>query len=508
MGWVEGAVGGRIGAVDEAGAGELRPLNFSALALISNPENYPWCVNCKLYIEFPPYLYVASGVLIDPTHVITAGHNVHEGGGGSWASGILVVPAYKDGQASYGYASAVGLHTWGGWAVDGNFDYDMGVIDLDRPVGALTGWHGYGYDDDPSFYTGNTFYNPGYPAEPPYDGQHMYYWYGNFDFTESTEGTWYGNEVGIDRRAYGGQSGSGAYHEEGATRTVYAVLSNGNIFVTKFPRITSTMFGHIGGFISDDTPSAFDLIPLSVIIQPQTIIAGDQLSEMGYLVHNYSSVSWGGTVYVDVYLSSDDNISTADTLVQSHYFSWVFAPKSSVWVNVPTPPTIPPGTAEGDYWIGVILDISDYNTGNNESDGQDAGPINVVEPAVSISLVTDGLVDYGICDLGSTADNSGDVEVVQVDTGPAELDVKSSIFSNGGESWSLGAANGEDQVVWEFSPDGSAWTIFETAETQYPLAGSVAEGASQDLYLRLTLPTSSSSGDEFSATVTLIATAP
>jgi len=379
---------------DEYGSG---PINFSALSLINNPEDSPWRVNVKLYMTFAGGNYVASGVLIDPTHVLTAGHCVHEIlMGGTWATSIVVVPAYENGLLPYGDASAVQLHSWTGWTNDANFDHDMAVIDLDRPIGAITGWHGYGFNNDPNFYTGNIFNSAGYPAESPYTGEYMYYWSGDFDFTEYLAGVWAGEEVGFNERAYGGQSGSGVYIIDSGSRYVYAVISNtvkapGG--PTKCPRITSGKFGGIGTVISDDTPSTFDLIPLDVTSSPSPITAGNQLSSMSYLVHNYSSASRSGTVDVNVYLSTNDDISTADTLIQSHSFTWSFSPKSSVRVTVSTPPTIPIDTTGGDYFLGVILNISDYNSGNNDSDGQDASPIyvnpeNTPPPAPTISSPT------------------------------------------------------------------------------------------------------------------------
>jgi V8-like Glu-specific endopeptidase len=364
---------------------EPEPKNFTNLSLITTPEAHPWRVNVKLYLTFPgPKYYVGSGVLVDSKHVLTAGHCVYYNG--AWATSIVVVPAYENLVRPYGDASAVQLHSWTGWTNDGNFDHDIGLIDLDRPIGALTGWHGYGYNDSPGFYTGNTFHNPGYPAASPYNGQYMYYWYGNFDSTDTLLDIWTGNEVRINKLSYGGQSGSGAYHVSGSNRHVYAVLSNGTSSYTDFVRITSGKFGNIGSWISGDTPSTFDLTPLDVSISPSSNCAGDQLSSMSYLVHNNSSVSWSGTVYVDVYLSTNDNISTADTKIQRHSFTWSFSPKSSVRISVSSPPTVPTNVT-GDYWIGVILDISDYSTTNNDSDGQDASPIHVDPlPAIPASI--------------------------------------------------------------------------------------------------------------------------
>lgn len=129
-------------------------------------------------------------------------------------------------------------------------------------------------------------------------------------------------------------------------------------------------------------------------------------------------------------------------------------------------------------------------------------------PSVSISLTTDGAVEFGILALGATADTSGDVQTVKVDVGPANLEIKSTVFADNGNTWSLGVISGPDQVVWEYSPDASAWTIFEAADTLYLLASNVATEATQDIYFRLTIPTETSSSDQYSTTVTIVATAP
>lgn len=349
------------------GSGSVR--NFGDLELIEDPQLYPWCVNIKLFMQFGSSYYVGSGVLIDPYHVLTAGHCVFDHGGtNNWADDITVVPAYENGSQPYGYAGAWQLHSWTGWTESGSYDHDMGVIDLDRPIGALTGWHGYGYNNEGSFFTGNTFHNPGYPAESPYDGQLMYYWYGSYDIAGTYQLTFF-------KQAYGGQSGSGAYHVADGQRTVYAVLSNGWSLWTNDVRITEAKYGTIGSFIAEDTPASYDLIALDTNTTPTAVTAGSALSSMDYLVHNYSSVAWSGSVPVTVYLSTNDNISDADTPIQDHSFSWSFESKSSVRVTVSTPPVVPIGTPSGTYYIGVILNVADAASANNESDGQEASAI-------------------------------------------------------------------------------------------------------------------------------------
>ncbi|RMD87237.1 MAG: DUF1566 domain-containing protein, partial [Calditrichaeota bacterium] len=133
----------------------------------------------------------------------------------------------------------------------------------------------------------------------------------------------------------------------------------------------------IQSVIAQNTPLTLDLIPLNVQITPNTITAGSQLSAMNYVVHNYSSESWSGTVIVDVYLDSDDVFSPASRHIQTHTFTRSFSPKSSEIINVSPPPTIPSDIPAGNYNIGVILLISDYNTGINSSDGWDSDRIQI-----------------------------------------------------------------------------------------------------------------------------------
>jgi len=133
-------------------------------------------------------------------------------------------------------------------------------------------------------------------------------------------------------------------------------------------------------------------------------------------------------------------------------------------------------------------------------------------PGVSITLTTDGSVDFGILPLNTTQDTTSsginDKETVRIDIGPANLDIKSTIFSDNGNTWSLGSTNGANQVKWEFSPDTSTWNTFSSANTLYDLANNAAEGNTQDLYLRLTMPTSIDSSAEYSSTITIVATSP
>jgi len=132
--------------------------------------------------------------------------------------------------------------------------------------------------------------------------------------------------------------------------------------------------------------------------------------------------------------------------------------------------------------------------------------------AVSITLATDGSTPFDIVALGATVDTTSsgtdDVQTIDVDTGPADLSVKSTNFSDGTNSWSLSATSSADQVAWDFSGDGTTWANFSSANTLFSLENSVAQGESRNLYLRLTMPTSTSSNLEYASTVTIVATQP
>lgn len=165
------------------------------------------------------------------------------------------------------------------------------------------------------------------------------------------------------------------------------------------------------------------------------------------------------------------------------------------------------GVTPGSYYVygitndGVNPQVSAYSSGTI-----------TINPAISISLTTDGSTAFGTLATNTikdtTASGTNDVETISVDSGPANLDVKSTNFTNGGNTWTLGSTNGVDQVKWEFSKDGSIWNTFAVADTIYAIDSNVAQGQTRNIYLKLTMPTSTSIYTQFSSTVTVVASAP
>lgn len=125
------------------------------------PRTYP--SRAKVLITFSEGR--CSGTLIGPHTVVTAGHCVHEGDGGSFysRSSYTIFPGRDGSTSPYGSCTAASLHTVRGWSRAGNEKYDYGAIKLDCTVGNTVGWFGFSKrdpDDTPSIIGG-------YPGDKP-----------------------------------------------------------------------------------------------------------------------------------------------------------------------------------------------------------------------------------------------------------------------------------------------------------------------------------------------------
>ena len=70
--------GGPCGRSTSSRSADLQPLSFSSFFRVDNPQDYPQCTHVKIVGDGS----AGSGTLIDPYHVLTAAHVVHEGPGG------------------------------------------------------------------------------------------------------------------------------------------------------------------------------------------------------------------------------------------------------------------------------------------------------------------------------------------------------------------------------------------------------------------------------------------
>ncbi len=121
--------------------------------------------------------YVCSGTATTSDNnavVTTAGHCVHEGSGGEFATNFTFVPAYENGSGPNGEWTASTLHTSDTWAESGDFVGDIGFAVMNETDGqSLTdavGSYPIAFDLD----RGLDYTSYGYPAADPFDGEALF----------------------------------------------------------------------------------------------------------------------------------------------------------------------------------------------------------------------------------------------------------------------------------------------------------------------------------------------
>jgi len=374
--------------------GEDEPFirNFGSLSPVDNPTAHPWKVNCRLIMEWytdgGTFLGSGScsGTLIDGRHVLTANHCTFDRDGWGWADKIYVYPAYDDSDTTpFGVSEAVGVIGWTGYVSNGDWNYDMSVVILGRPIGGITGWHGYGFNSGCSFFTDNTFHNASYPAESAYgfDGRQMYYRYGTFDACTET------NLKKYNSLAYKGMSGSSAYYIDGnSNRYAYAVTSHRRPFGSADCNATwcsyltamwDDFFYYTRDTLIPDTyGNSVDFYPMWVQTSSSTVTAGVPIPNFSYYCYNNSDASFSGTVSADIYLSVNNVISTSDKKLGTLAFNWSTGGRGRAFLSYDDTLMIPNDFAtQGDYYLGLIITNSDADNGNNDTSGQEAMAIHL-----------------------------------------------------------------------------------------------------------------------------------
>jgi len=134
----------------------------------------------------------------------------------------------------------------------------------------------------------------------------------------------------------------------------------------------------------------------------------------------------------------------------------------------------------------------------------------VPSPVYSISITSDGVIEYGFLDLGSATTTIGsDTQTVLNDSALTEkLNIRSS-NALGGTTWTLASTIGSDQFTHEFSTTtGVSWTVMPDSSTYVVAKPSITSSSSLDFDFRLTAPSASSDFVEKDVTVTIQAAAP
>jgi len=357
------------------------PSNHSALALESNYRSYPSRCTVRVFLTTPRnQTFAASGVMLDAKHVLTAGWVVF--GTDGWARSIRVVPAYNGDAATladqepYGHADAYQLWSWSGWTNSFSPSHNLGVVELDRPVGVLTGWYGYGYDTACSFFTRTTFYHSSYPAAYSFTGARMYSNSGTFDSCPSSSYL-----ARFNRGSYVGEWGSGHHAIIDGNRYTMAIMSGHTTSYTDCTRLDATKFAGLGTITTNARPATFDLTPMRVGVAG-TAVPGGQLSYLTFLLYNHSRASSPGLIEYSIYLSTDRSITTADIRLGDSYDSGTpIAPLTTRAVTLHgNGPYLPSSLRPGTYYVGVILRTPDAINRNQATHASDVATITVVQP--------------------------------------------------------------------------------------------------------------------------------
>jgi V8-like Glu-specific endopeptidase len=364
--------------------------NFTTLGPSSGTTSYPARTAVKLFMTFPNGgNYVGSGTMIQSRFVLTAGHCVHDKNLGGWARSITVVPAYNYGNRPYGTAWGTQFYAWSFWINNKDFNWDMGMIKLDRSIGSLTGWMGYGYNTNNSFFSGKTFYNHSYPAASPYNGQQMFYQRGTFDGITN-------RVVYYNRNSFGGQSGSGMYD---GNNVVYAALSHSvNNSKTGSVRMSPEMYNYFKSQMQAViSPRGANIAPLAAVnVSDNGAIVGRTTHQtLAIIVYNDSEEAFEGDVPVNVRLSEDRDITSNDLLLHTQLTNLKIPAQSCISLTIGEV-QIPEAIHTGHYYIGVNLDVDDVVAEDNTTTIEVvrslyAGSINTIQvypnPVVDIAKI-------------------------------------------------------------------------------------------------------------------------
>jgi hypothetical protein len=136
--------------------------------------------------------------------------------------------------------------------------------------------------------------------------------------------------------------------------------------------------------------------------------------------------------------------------------------------------------------------------------------ITTATPVVaSISISPGGSVGLGELAVSGVTDTTASPQTITVDGGPVDLDIKTTSFTDGSDTWAFGNSAAANQVKWEYQNGVGGWNTFLAADPSiYVFDTNVAQGQTRDLSLQITMPSSTVSYLQHSADVTVIASAP
>jgi hypothetical protein len=419
------------------------PRTFSNLVLSNNPSGFPASTACRVFsqvtdINGGQWALVGSAHMIDARTAVTAGHVLYvrtfiNAAGNTvtvnnWVDNLQIFPGSHQGVDNWGGANMVDMRAWTNWTNNGDWDWDVGLIRVDRAVGMLSGWTGWFSGGNCNSSLNRTYFNNSYPIEacggndgngnPLHNGQDMYFSTGQFDSCFDDNQLQFDTVAGCFTALWGGMSGSGYYFfDDNNERRVHAVASWSNrSTIGRAAKIFAGVNTELDDFIPESRGADFDLQLLFVrdsggAAEPVPFDAGDFVSGTVFTAANPTNGTGSGTWSYNIYLSTDDDISDSDTLLAEHTFDWNFQEMSQVNVAMQNY-QLPLGVPSNTYWIGAILDdATDGDSNNNDTDTWDAMRVlvqAVSDPAAdSVEPITSEVFDEDLLNMDIQVSNNG-----------------------------------------------------------------------------------------------------
>jgi V8-like Glu-specific endopeptidase len=137
--------------------------------LVPDTGTAPFSAIVHLSVTFPDGMeFTGTGAMVDPTHVLTAGHVVYQSDHGGGVTSITATPGQNGDTMPFGTAGAIieQIHTYQQFTTGGDSRFDVALVSLDRPVGAETGVFNLQVEPQ-SFFRGGIVNTAGYPGELP-----------------------------------------------------------------------------------------------------------------------------------------------------------------------------------------------------------------------------------------------------------------------------------------------------------------------------------------------------
>jgi V8-like Glu-specific endopeptidase len=219
---------------EEARTADVEVLGYSYPPPFTRYENFadyslwPYRTVGKLFFKQGGTSYVCSASSIGNCAIITAGHCVHQGNNapGGWATDVVFVPAYRDGNAPFGQWPARYLITRTQWYQNGipkGLSEDIGGAVLHkqggRKISERVGWLGFAWN----WSRVQHWHSTGYPAAPPFNGQRQQICASSYAYDGSVGAS--PNPVGAGNDLTGGCSGGPWIRQFGSGNQVNGVNS-------------------------------------------------------------------------------------------------------------------------------------------------------------------------------------------------------------------------------------------------------------------------------------------